>query len=100
MGFNKKQLKEASKPLYGFRGKKIEPAGSISLPVSFGTLSNARTEYITFDVVDMLYPYNAIFGGGFLHTEEAVLHSLYLCFKIPATQGVILVHGNQKMQET
>jgi hypothetical protein len=38
MGFNKKQLKEASKPLYGFGGKKIELVGSISLPVSFGTL--------------------------------------------------------------
>jgi hypothetical protein len=68
MGFNKKQLKEASKPLYDFGGKKIEPVGSISLPVSFGTLSNAHIEYITFDVVDMLYPYNSIFRRGFLNT--------------------------------
>jgi hypothetical protein len=43
MGFNKKQLKEASKPHYGFRGKKIEPVGFISVLVSFGTLSNAHT---------------------------------------------------------
>jgi hypothetical protein len=56
MGFSKKQLKEASKPLYGFRGRRIEPVGSISLPVSFDSLSNARTEYITFNVVDMSYP--------------------------------------------
>jgi hypothetical protein len=96
MGFSKKQLKEASNLLYGFGRKKIEPVGSISLPVSFGTLSNAHTEYITFDVVDMSYPYNAIFGRGFLNTFEAMLHSLYLCRKIPATQGVISVHGNQK----
>jgi hypothetical protein len=89
-------LKEASKPLYGFGGKKIEPVGSISLPVSFGTLSNARIEYITFDVVDIFYPYNTIFGRGFLNTFEAVLHSLYLYLKILATQGVISVHGNQK----
>jgi hypothetical protein len=33
MGFSKKQLKEAYKSLYGFGGKKIEPVGSISLPV-------------------------------------------------------------------
>jgi hypothetical protein len=46
MGFSKQQLKEASKPPYGFRGKKIEPVGSISLLVSFGSLSNAHTEYI------------------------------------------------------
>jgi hypothetical protein len=91
--FNKKQLKEASKPLYGIGGKNIEPVGSISLPMSFGTLSNARIEYITFDVVDMSYPYNAIFGRGFLNSFGAVLHSLYLCLKFPATQGVISVHG-------
>jgi hypothetical protein len=56
MGLNKKQLKEASKPLYSFRGKKIEPMGSISLPVSLGMLSNAHTEYISFDMVDMCIP--------------------------------------------
>jgi hypothetical protein len=53
MGFSKKQLKEASNPLYGFGGKKIELVGSISLLVSFGTPSNVHIEYITFDVVDM-----------------------------------------------
>jgi hypothetical protein len=53
MGFDRKQLKEAMKPLYGFRGRRIEPIGSISLPVSFGSLQNARTKYVTFDVVDM-----------------------------------------------
>jgi hypothetical protein len=41
MGFDRKQLKEASKPLYGFSGKRIEPVGSISLLVSFGSLRNA-----------------------------------------------------------
>jgi hypothetical protein len=44
----------------------------------------------------MSYPYNTIFGRGFLNTFEAVLHSLYLCLKIPTSQGVISVHGNQK----
>jgi hypothetical protein len=96
MGFSRKQLKEALKPLYGFGGKKIELVGSISLSVSLGTLSNARTKYITFNVIDMSYPYNTIFGRGFLNTFDATLHSLYLYLKIPATQGVISVHGNKK----
>jgi hypothetical protein len=64
--------------------------------MSFGTLSNARTEYITIDMVDMSYPYNSIFRRGFLNTFKDVMHSLYLCLNIPATQGVISVHGNQK----
>jgi hypothetical protein len=59
-------------------------------------LANARTEYITFDVVDMSYPYNAIFERGILNTFEVALHSLYLCLKVPATLGVTSVHGNQK----
>jgi hypothetical protein len=96
MGFSKKQLKQASKPLYGFSGRKIEPIGSILLPVSFGTLSNARTKDITFDVVDMSYPYNAILGRGLLNTFKVVLYSLYFYLKTPATLGVISVHGNQK----
>jgi hypothetical protein len=50
-----------SKPLYGFSGKRIEPVRAITLPVSFGTPKNPRTKYITFNVVDMTYPYNAIF---------------------------------------
>jgi hypothetical protein len=96
MGLDRKQLKEVSKPLYSFGGKRIEPVGSISLSVSFGNLRDARTEYITFDVVDMNYPYNAIFGKGLLNTFEVALHSFYLCFKIPAALGVISVHENQK----
>jgi hypothetical protein len=34
MGFDRKQLKEPSKLLYGFGGKRIEPVGAITLPVS------------------------------------------------------------------
>jgi hypothetical protein len=81
MGYDKKQLKEPTKPLYGFEGKRIEPMGVIRLPVSFGT-QNKRTEYRTFDIVGMLYPYNAIFGRGLLNTFKAALHSGYLCLKV------------------
>jgi hypothetical protein len=96
MGFDRKQLKEALKPLYGFDGKRIEPVSSIFLLVSFGSLHNARTEYITFDVVDMYYPYNAIFGRGLLITFKATLHSAYLYLKVPDALGVISIHGSQE----
>jgi hypothetical protein len=96
MGLNKKQLKEASKHLYNFGGRKIEPISSISLPISFKSLSNPRTEYITLDMVDMSYPYNAIFGRSLLNTFKATLHSLHLGLKVPGALGVISIHGNQK----
>jgi hypothetical protein len=96
MGYDRKLIKEPMKPLYGFGGKRIEPVGVITLLVLFGTPQNPCTKYITFDIVDILYPYNAIFGRGLLNTFEDVLHSGYLCLKIPATFGGIPVFGNQK----
>jgi hypothetical protein len=96
MGYNKKQLKELTKPLYGFGDKRIKPVRVITLPVSFGTLKNSHTKYITFNVVDMLYPYNTIFRRGLLNIFEAALHSVYLYLKVPATFGVITVFGTQK----
>jgi hypothetical protein len=74
MGYDKKQLKEPMKLLYGFGGKIIEPVGVITLLVSFGTPQNPRTKYITFEVVDMLYPYNASFRQGLLNTFEGTMH--------------------------
>jgi hypothetical protein len=43
MGYDKKKLKEPTKPLYGFGGKRIEPFIVITLPVSFDTPKNLRT---------------------------------------------------------
>jgi hypothetical protein len=66
------------------------------LSVSFGTPQNPRIEYVTFDVVNMLYPYNAISERGLLNTFEVAMHSGYLCLKILATFGVITIFGSQK----
>jgi hypothetical protein len=96
MGFDQKQLREPSKPLYSFSGKRIKPARAITLPVSFITPKNPHTEYITFDIVDITYPYNAIFGRGLLNTFEAALHLAYMCLKISATFGVITVFDSQQ----
>jgi hypothetical protein len=96
MGYNKNQLKELTKPLYGFGDKRIKLVGVITLHVSFGTPKNPCTEHIIFDVVDIPYPYNAIFGWGLLNTFKAALHSAYLCLKILATFGVIIIFDSQK----
>jgi hypothetical protein len=78
MGFDWKQLREPSKPLYGFTGKRIKLVRVIILPVSYGTQKNPLTEYITFDVIDMEYPHNTIFGRSLLNTFEATLYLAYL----------------------
>jgi hypothetical protein len=43
MGYDKNQLKDPTKPLYGFGGKRIKPVKVITLSVSFGTPKNPRT---------------------------------------------------------
>jgi hypothetical protein len=96
MGISHNLLKPSDNPLYGFGGKGTFPVGKIELPLSFGVAPNARSEQITFDIVDMVYPYNAIMGRGSINKFEAAIHGLYLCMKIPGTQGVITVYGNQQ----
>ena len=51
---------------------------------------------MTFDIVDLYYPYNAIFGRGFANKFNVAFHMSYLCIKIPALHNTIAVHGSQK----
>jgi hypothetical protein len=96
MGISHNLLKPSENPLYGFGGKGTFPVGKIELPLSFGVAPNARSEQVTFDIVDMVYPYNVIMGRGSINKFEAAIHGLYLCMKIPGPQGVITVYGNQQ----
>jgi hypothetical protein len=96
MGISHSLLKPADNPLYGFGGKGTFPVGKIKLPLSFGVAPNAQSEQVTFDIVDMIYPYNAIMGRGSINKFEAAIHGLYLCMKIPGPQGVITIYGNQQ----
>jgi hypothetical protein len=57
---------------------------------------NSHTEYIIFDVINMLYTYNVIFGRDLLNTFKATLHSSYLYLKIPTTFRVIYIFGSQQ----
>jgi hypothetical protein len=75
-------------PLQGFGGKPIKPVGKVSLQVSFGDLDNARTETLTFDVVEIYHPYLAIFGRGFMNKFDAFIRQQFLCMKIPAPKGL------------
>jgi hypothetical protein len=83
MGISHSLLKPSDNPLYGFGGKGTFPVGKIELPLSF-------------DIVDMVYPYNAIMGRGSINKFEVAIHGLYLCMKIPGLQGAITVYGNQQ----
>jgi hypothetical protein len=90
------KIHDATHPLYGFGGRQIVALGKITMPITFGYVHNTRIEQVVFDIVDMVYPYNAIIGRGTLNAFEAILHPAYLCIKIPSDQGPITVHGSQE----
>jgi hypothetical protein len=46
--------------------------------MSFGVSPNARTKHITFDIIDMVYPYNTIIGRGSINKLEATIQD-YTC---------------------
>jgi hypothetical protein len=74
MNIDRNLLQPAEIPLIGFGGKRVNALGKIPLLISFGDLTNPRTENITFDVVEMNYPYLTIFGRGLLNKFKAVVH--------------------------
>jgi hypothetical protein len=96
MSLSQHMLQPPEYPLLGFGEKPIKPVGKIPLHLSFGDLDNARTKTLTFDVVDMYHPYLAIFGRGFINKFDAVIRHQFLCMKIPAPKGVIIVFGDQQ----
>ena len=94
MKLSRSQLQPLDSPLIGFGGKRIDALGKISLLVSFEGQENARTEYVTFDVVDLYYPYNAIFERGFANKFNVAIHMGYKCMKMPALHGTITIHDS------
>jgi hypothetical protein len=76
-------------PLYGIvPGKAAMPLGQITLPVTFGTLQNYRTEFIKFEVADFESSYHAIFGRLTLAKFLAVPHHPYLLLKMPGPKAI------------
>ena len=96
MGFTDKELRPADKPLFGFGGKKVNTVGTITMNLTFEEDTLARTEFIPFDVADVSYPYNAIFGRGIMNKFAAVIHQGYLCMKIPTFCGALSIYNDQE----
>jgi hypothetical protein len=74
-------------------GKAAYPIGRVSLPITFGTKENFRTEYLTFEVADFRSSYHAIFGQPMLTNFMAIPHHTYLIMKMPAPNRILSVLG-------
>ena len=84
-------------PFYGIvLGKAVMPLGQITLPVTFGTPSNYRTEFIKFEVADFDSSYHAILGRPTLAKFMAILHYTYLLLKMLGPNGVLSLQSDLK----
>ncbi|XP_066160619.1 uncharacterized protein [Oryza sativa Japonica Group] len=95
MGLTTQAITPAPALLRGFGGEAVQVLGQAQLMVAFGTGENRREEQVLFDVVDIPYNYNAIFGRATLNKFEAISHHNYLKLKMPGPIGVIMVKGLQ-----
>jgi hypothetical protein len=73
----------------------VYPLGSITLPVTFGTEENFRTENVVFDVAEVNLPFNAIIGRPDLYRFMAIAHYGYLVLKMPSPTGDLTVRGER-----
>nr|AAM01098.1 Putative retroelement [Oryza sativa Japonica Group]AAP52950.1 retrotransposon protein, putative, Ty3-gypsy subclass [Oryza sativa Japonica Group] len=91
MGLTTQAITPAPALLRGFGGEAVQVLGQAQLMVAFGTGENRREEQVLFDVVDIPYNYNAIFGRATLNKFEAISHHNYLKLKMPGPIGVIML---------
>ena len=75
-------------PLVGFSGMKVQPVGTITLPVVVGTYPQQVTRNVSFLVVDCSSSYNAIIGRPTLNSWKAVTCTYHLSVKFPTEHGV------------
>jgi len=73
----------------------VFPLGSITLPVTFGTEENFRTQNVQLDVAEVNLPFNATIGRPALYRFMAIAHYGYLVLKMPSPAGVLTVRGDR-----
>jgi hypothetical protein len=85
---------QPSRPFSRVDPVSVMPRGCISLPITFGTAENFRTESILFDVAEVSLPFNAILGRPALYRFMVVAHYGYLVLKMPSPGGVLRIRGD------
>jgi hypothetical protein len=86
------QLQSSPHMFYGVvPDKQSVPLGWVTLPVTFGDVSNYRTQTLVFEVVDFSGPYHIILRQPCYVKFMAIPSCAYLKLKIPGPIGVITV---------
>jgi hypothetical protein len=85
-----RMMTPTSVPFYGIvPSKAAMPLKQITLPVTFETPANYRTEFIKFEVADFESSYHAILRRPALAKFMAIPHYPYLLLKMSGPNGVL-----------
>ncbi|XP_075665735.1 uncharacterized protein LOC142635472 [Castanea sativa] len=95
MRLGRDQLRPINSPLVGFGGMKVQPVGTITLPVVVGAYPQQIAKEVNFLVVDYSSSYNAIIGKPTLNSWKAITSTYHLSIKFPTDYGVGQVQGDQ-----
>ena len=92
MNLGRDQLRLVNSPLVGFDGMKVQPVGTISLPMV--VRAQQITKSVDFLMVDCSSSYNAIIGRPTLNSWKAVTSTYHLLVKSPTEHEVGQVQGD------
>lgn len=95
-GFYGEGFKKALYPLIGFGRKKIDVVDKAKINVTFGQGATMRMELITFNIVDVLDPYNAIFKRNITNKFATLAVSVHEAPNSPWGVGVLSILGSQE----
>ncbi|XP_021822805.1 uncharacterized protein LOC110764199 [Prunus avium] len=88
LGIDDSQVNRQLSPLLSFSGDLVQPIGSVSLPISFGTAPRRTMVYDQFLVVDCPTAYNVIVGLTALMAIKAHLSPHMLLMKFSSQSAV------------
>ena len=94
MRLGRDQLCLVNLPLVGFDGMKVQPVGTITLPVMEGAYPQQVAKDVNFLVVDCSSSYNAIIGRPTLNSWKAITSTYHLSVKFPMEHEVGQVQGD------
>ena len=92
---DRERLQPVRTPLVGFSGERVQPLGSIVLPVTAGTAPRSSTTMVNFLVLDCPSAYNIILGRPALNALRAVPSTYHLLLRFPTSNGVGEIRGDQ-----
>ena len=95
MRLERDQLRPVNSPLVGFGGMKVQPVGTVTLPVVVGAYPQQVTRDVNFLVLDCSSSYNAIIGRPTLNSWKTVTSTYHLSLKFPMEHGIGQVQGDQ-----